>query len=70
MRRPLGPMWLVEWSDGAMSGKRVVLIHRVTGRRGFGHHWSNWDQALQRALEDAGVTVLSGDDLDHRSPLG
>lgn len=59
MRRPLGPIWHVEWSDSGMSGKTVVLIDRATGRRGYGHHWSDWDQAVRMAIENAGVMVLS-----------
>ncbi|MBW3666670.1 MAG: hypothetical protein KY394_03640 [Actinobacteria bacterium] len=59
MRRPLGPNWLIEWSNGGFSRKSVVLIDRVTGRRSEGHHWSSWDRALRMAIDNSGVTMLA-----------
>lgn len=42
--------WTIEWGNSLAAGKRVTLINRVTGQRCTGHHWSDWDLALRRAL--------------------
>lgn len=42
--------WAIEWSNSALSGKRVTLINRVTGQRATGFDWTDWDEALRRAL--------------------
>lgn len=42
--------WIIEWSDSLAAGKRVALIDPITGRRVTGHHWDDWDLALQQAL--------------------
>lgn len=42
--------WIIEWGNSLAAGKRVTLINRITGQRCTGHHWSDWDLALRRAL--------------------
>ena len=59
MRRPFGPSWQIEWSNSPFSRKTVVLIDRTTGRRSRGYDWSSWRRALQMALQNTGLTVLS-----------
>lgn len=44
--------WSVEWSRSPVAGKRVTLVNVTTGQRATGHDWSDWDLALQRALEE------------------
>lgn len=42
--------WTIEWSQGAMTGKRVTLVNKVTGQRATGFDWADWDRALRCAL--------------------
>lgn len=42
--------WAIEWSNSALSGKRVTLTNRVTGQTATGFDWTDWDEALRLAL--------------------
>lgn len=42
--------WSIEWIDSPVAGKKVFLCNRTTGQRVSGHDWTDWDQALSRAL--------------------
>ena len=43
--------WIVKWTNGAMTGKHVTFENPTTGQRASGHDWSEWDPAVQEALD-------------------
>ena len=42
--------WVVEWSTGWVSGKRVTLTNPTTEQQARGRDWEDWDLALTRAV--------------------
>lgn len=42
--------WSIEWIDSPAAGKKVFLRNRITGQQASGHHWTDWDAALSKAL--------------------
>ena len=42
--------WIVKWTGGAMSGRHVTFVNPTTGQQATGHDWSDWDPAVQKAL--------------------
>ena len=43
--------WIVEWNNGALSGKHVTVRNPRTGQSATGHHWTEWDPAARDALQ-------------------
>ena len=44
--------WVVEWSTGWVSGKRVRLTNPTTEQQAAGRDWEDWDLAVTKAVDN------------------